>query len=144
MPQMSRERDGAGAATVADRLESSRARRGRENCRATLNPACGCAAEMETHGSRGTGGELRSPARRWTRDCRYTARDDRAGRIRVHNLNSPKQLAQALCEDLGSPAGRTPSRVTTNAEVLIELRFAHPVIEMKRDYRTLSKPKSTY
>ncbi|HHV50734.1 MAG TPA: DNA polymerase I [Clostridiales bacterium] len=61
------------------------------------------------------------------------------------NLNSPKQLGKALFEDLGLPAKKkTKTGYSTNAEVLEELRDAHPVIEMLLDYRTLTKLKSTY
>lgn len=61
------------------------------------------------------------------------------------NLNSPKQLAKALFEDLGLPAKKkTKSGYSTNAEVLESLRHAHPVVDMILQYRTLSKLKSTY
>ncbi len=61
------------------------------------------------------------------------------------NLNSPKQLATALFEDLGLPAKKkTKTGYSTNAEVLESLRDAHPVVGMLLDYRTLSKLKSTY
>ncbi len=61
------------------------------------------------------------------------------------NLNSPKQLAKALFEDLGLPAKKkTKSGYSTNAEVLEKLRNAHPVVGMLLDYRTLAKLKSTY
>lgn len=61
------------------------------------------------------------------------------------NLNSPKQLAKALFEDLGLPAKKkTKSGYSTNAEVLEGLRLAHPVVDMILNYRTLSKLKSTY
>ena len=61
------------------------------------------------------------------------------------NLNSPKQLAKALFEDLGLPTKKkTKSGYSTNAEVLESLRHAHPVVGMILDYRTLSKLKSTY
>lgn len=61
------------------------------------------------------------------------------------NLNSPKQLAKALFEDLGLPAKKkTKSGYSTNAEVLESLRYAHPVVDMILQYRTLSKLKSTY
>ena len=61
------------------------------------------------------------------------------------NLNSPKQLAKALFEDLGLPAGKkTKSGYSTNAEVLEKLKTAHPAVAMLLEYRTLSKLKSTY
>ena len=61
------------------------------------------------------------------------------------NLNSPKQLAKALFEDLGLPAKKkTKTGYSTNAEVLEGLRDAHPAVAMLLDYRTLAKLKSTY
>ena len=61
------------------------------------------------------------------------------------NLNSPKQLAKALFEDLGLPAKKkTKSGYSTNADVLESLRDAHPAVSMLLEYRTLAKLKSTY
>lgn len=61
------------------------------------------------------------------------------------NLNSPKQLGKALFEDLLLPAKKkTKSGYSTNAEVLEELRDAHPAVGMLLEYRTLAKLKSTY
>lgn len=61
------------------------------------------------------------------------------------NINSPKQLAVALFEDLGLPAKKkTKSGYSTNAEVLESLVNYHPVISMILKYRTLAKLKSTY
>lgn len=61
------------------------------------------------------------------------------------NINSPKQLAVALFEDLGLPAKKkTKSGYSTNADVLESLVNYHPVISMILQYRTLAKLKSTY
>ncbi len=61
------------------------------------------------------------------------------------NLNSPKQLGVALFEKLGLPAKKkTKNGYSTNAEVLEELRYAHPVVNLLLEYRKLSKLKSTY
>ena len=61
------------------------------------------------------------------------------------NLNSPKQLAKALFEDLGLPAKKkTKTGYSTNADVLESLRDAHPAVSMLLDYRMLAKLKSTY
>ena len=61
------------------------------------------------------------------------------------NLNSPKQLGVALFEKLGLPAKKkTKSGYSTNAEVLEELRDAHPAVGLLLQYRTLAKLKSTY
>ena len=61
------------------------------------------------------------------------------------NLNSPKQLAKALFEDLNLPHGKkTKSGYSTNAEVLESLYGFHPVIGKILEYRAVSKLKSTY
>ncbi len=61
------------------------------------------------------------------------------------NLNSPKQLATALFEDLALPHGKkTKSGWSTSADVLEKLRFIHPAVDMLLQYRTLTKLKSTY
>lgn len=61
------------------------------------------------------------------------------------NINSPKQLGEALFEKLGLPAGKkTKSGYSTSAEVLESLRYEHPVVALVLEYRTLAKLKSTY
>lgn len=61
------------------------------------------------------------------------------------NLNSPKQLGEALFVKLGLPAGKkTKTGYSTSAEVLEKLRYEHPVVELILEYRTLAKIKSTY
>ena len=61
------------------------------------------------------------------------------------NLNSPKQLGVALFEKLGLPSKKkTKSGYSTGAEVLEELRDAHPAVSLLLNYRTLAKLKSTY
>lgn len=61
------------------------------------------------------------------------------------NINSPKQLGAVLFDKLGLPAKkRTKTGYSTNAEVLDDLRGAHPIVEMILNYRKLAKLKSTY
>ncbi len=61
------------------------------------------------------------------------------------NINSPKQLAKALFEDLNLPTRKkTKSGYSTNAEVLESLLPFHPVISKILEYRTVAKLKSTY
>ena len=61
------------------------------------------------------------------------------------NLNSPKQLGEALFETLGLPARKkTKTGYSTNAEVLEELAKEHPAVSRILEYRTLAKLKSTY
>ena len=61
------------------------------------------------------------------------------------NINSPKQLGQILFVKLGLPAKKkTKSGFSTNAEVLEELRYDFPIVELILQYRQLAKLKSTY
>ncbi|NLP47315.1 MAG: DNA polymerase I [Clostridiales bacterium] len=61
------------------------------------------------------------------------------------NLNSPKQLSQALFEKLGlRPGKKTKSGYSTGAQVLESLVGDHPVIDLVLEYRMLAKLKSTY
>ena len=63
------------------------------------------------------------------------------------NLNSPQQLGYILFEKLKLPQGKKTkgrTRLSTDAEVLKELSFSHPLAAEVWNYRTLSKLKSTY
>jgi DNA polymerase-1 len=60
---------------------------------------------------------------------------------REFNINSPKQLAEVLYDDLHLPSGKKRS---TGAEVLEKLAGVHPVIDHILTYRKLSKIYSTY
>ena len=61
------------------------------------------------------------------------------------NLNSTKQLAQVLYEELKlPPQKRGQTGFSTDAETLESLRPLHPIIGMILDYRQLTKLKSTY
>ena len=61
------------------------------------------------------------------------------------NLNSPKQLGEALFERLGLPAKKkTKSGYSTNAEQLEKLAPDYPVVAKILEYRTWAKLKSTY
>ena len=61
------------------------------------------------------------------------------------NVNSPKQLGEALFVKLGLPPGKkTKSGYSTNAETLENLRREHPVIDDILQYRTYQKLNSTY
>ncbi len=61
------------------------------------------------------------------------------------NINSTKQLATLLFDELGLPAARrTKTGYSTAAGVLEELRGAHRLVDLILDYRQLVKLKSTY
>ncbi len=61
------------------------------------------------------------------------------------NINSPKQLGEALFEKLGLPHGKkTKTGWSTNVDVLEDLRYLNPVVDDILQYRTAAKLKSTY
>ncbi|MCR4925960.1 MAG: DNA polymerase I, partial [Clostridiales bacterium] len=61
------------------------------------------------------------------------------------NINSPKQLGEALFEKLGLPAKKkTKSGYSTSADVLEGLADEYEVVRMVLDYRSYAKLKSTY
>ncbi|HIQ80129.1 MAG TPA: DNA polymerase I [Candidatus Scatavimonas merdigallinarum] len=61
------------------------------------------------------------------------------------NINSPKQLGEALFEKLMLPVGKkTKSGYSTSAEVLENLKNDHPAVAHVLEYRALAKLKSTY
>ncbi|MCL2366932.1 MAG: DNA polymerase I [Oscillospiraceae bacterium] len=61
------------------------------------------------------------------------------------NINSPKQLGSILFEKLMLPAPKkTKTGYSTNIEVLDSLTGKHPIIAHIKDYRELTKLKSTY
>jgi DNA polymerase-1 len=65
---------------------------------------------------------------------------------RKFNLNSPKQLGEILFVDLGLDTGKKTKgkSYSTSAEVLNELKDAHPIVNEILDYRQLAKLYSTY
>ena len=61
------------------------------------------------------------------------------------NINSPKQLGAILFEKLMLPAPKkTKTGYSTNIEVLEHLTGKHPIIALIKNYRELTKLKSTY
>ena len=61
------------------------------------------------------------------------------------NINSPKQLATVLFEELELKAiKKTKSGYSTNAEVLEKLRYVHPIVDKILEYRKIAKLNSTY
>lgn len=61
------------------------------------------------------------------------------------NVNSPKQLAEVLFEDLGlTPQRKTKTGYSTNAAALESLRGEHPIVDRLLAYREVEKLRSTY
>ncbi len=61
------------------------------------------------------------------------------------NINSPKQLATVLFEEMGLPVvKKTKSGYSTNSEVLETLKYHSPIVSDVLEYRRLAKLISTY
>ena len=63
---------------------------------------------------------------------------------REFNINSPKQLASVLFEELSIPYPKKTTKYSTNAEILEELAPKYPIIDYILQYRFVSKLNSTY
>ena len=59
------------------------------------------------------------------------------------NINSPKQLAKVLFEDLKLPYTKRKG-MSTSAEILSHIADAHPVVPEVMHYRFITKLRSTY
>ena len=61
------------------------------------------------------------------------------------NVNSPKQLAEVLFEDLGlTPQRKTKTGYSTSATALESLRSEHPIVDKLLAFREVEKLRSTY
>jgi DNA polymerase-1 len=62
------------------------------------------------------------------------------------NINSTQQLSQVLYDELNLPRSKRTrtGQASTGADVLEELRGAHPIVELVLEHRQLQKLKSTY
>lgn len=61
------------------------------------------------------------------------------------NLQSSRQVAKLLFEDLKLPSGnKTKTGFSTEVKILHKLKTLHPVVPLILEYRSLSKLKSTY
>ncbi len=133
-------------AQTADKLEAGIRETGQEKLlREVEMPLAEVLASMETYGVEVDAPHIKEYGEKLAEriTALETAIYDAVGY--TFNLNSPKQLGKALFEDLLLPAKKkTKSGYSTNAEVLEELRDAHPAVGMLLEYRTLAKLKSTY
>ncbi|MBR2967559.1 MAG: DNA polymerase I [Clostridia bacterium] len=60
------------------------------------------------------------------------------------NVNSPKQLATVLFEDMGIPYPKKSKSYSTSADILEPLSNDYPIVKKVLEYRFLTKLKSTY
>ena len=108
-------------------------------------PLCGILAEMEHYGFLVDRDALASFGETLAAGIEETEKQifDLAGEN--FNINSPKQLGFILFDKLMLPAPKkTKTGYSTNIEVLDNLAGKHPIINLIKDYRELTKLKSTY
>ncbi len=93
---------------------------------------------VDREGIKNYSAELDIKIEELTRDIYTLAREE-------FNINSPKQLGEILFVKLGIPAKKkTKSGYSTNADVLEDLRYQYPIVDLILKYRRLAKLKSTY
>ena len=102
-------------------------------------------ADMESTGVALDRGALSALAGTFGETIDRLAEDIYASVGHEFNLGSPKQLEQVLFYELDLPRGkRTKTGYSTDAQVLEELRAAHPMVPMLLDWRIYTKLRSTY
>ena len=109
-------------------------------------PLISVLARMETAGIGVDRGELESLRDHLTGEVSALESEVRrlAGRDDL-NVNSPKQLAEVLFEDLGlTPQRKTKTGYSTSAAALESLRGEHPIVDRLLAFREVEKLRSTY
>lgn len=108
-------------------------------------PLVGTLAHMETQGISVDRDELIKAGLSLTERIKTISTQIYSKAGREFNINSPKQLAEVLFDELGLQAGKkTKTGYSTNAEILERLRGEHEIVELILEYRTLSKLNGTY
>jgi DNA polymerase-1 len=101
--------------------------------------------ELEMTGVQVDLGKLRRLAQELTVEAGHLEEDVQRLAGRVFNLNSPKQLAEVLFDQLGLPATKkTKTGRSTDADVLEELAALHPLPAKVLQYRSLTRLVSGY
>lgn len=102
-------------------------------------------ADMETEGFRVDTDSLKAFSNMLEENIKITEQKiyDMAGE--TFNILSPKQLGVVLFETLKLPViKKTKKGYSTNADVLDKLEEEHPIVGYVKEYRALTKLKSTY
>ena len=101
--------------------------------------------EMEEAGIAVDVGYLRSLGEEFAREVARIEREAYDAVGHEFPINSPKQLASLMFEELKLPRGRrTATGYSTDAGVLEDLRGVHPVVDKILEYREIEKLRSTY
>ncbi|MCM2370458.1 DNA polymerase I [Aporhodopirellula aestuarii] len=101
--------------------------------------------EMETNGIRVDAETLAEMSGRFEKEIADLQAVVFAAAGRQFNLDSPKQLAVVLFEELGLPViKKTKTGISTDADVLSQLAVNHDVAKHLLQYRQATKLKNTY
>lgn len=140
-------RDALAVAMLAPMLEQQLESLGMSDLyRDVERPLISVLARMETAGIGVDRGELESLRDHLTGEVTALEAEVRrlAGRDDL-NVNSPKQLAEVLFEDLGlTPQRKTKTGYSTSAAALESLRGEHPIVDRLLAFREVEKLRSTY
>lgn len=98
---------------------------------------------MERQGFKIDLNKLKALSVQFTADVERLTKEIYALCDRTFNINSPKQLAKVLFEDLQLPYPKKGA-YSTGADVLQLIAGLHPVVDKILQYRTVSKLNSTY
>ncbi|MCL2350828.1 MAG: DNA polymerase I, partial [Defluviitaleaceae bacterium] len=108
-------------------------------------PLLSVLADMESIGVAVDAGFIKEYGARLTIDIDRLTAEIYALAGSEFNINSPKQLAKVLFEDLGLKGGkRTKTGFSTNVEVLQKLAKTHDIAAKILEYRSFAKLRSTY
>jgi DNA polymerase-1 len=110
-------------------------------------PLIGILANMETCGVRLDTGMLRRLSDEMSADLGRIEKEIYLFAGREFNINSPRQLAQVLFEDLRIPSDgikKLKTGFSTASSELAKLRDQYPIVQFVEQYRELFKLKTTY
>jgi len=108
-------------------------------------PLLSVLADMEHYGVAMDSGFIREYGERLDVDINRLTSEIYALAGKEFNINSPKQLATILFEDMGLRGGkRTKTGFSTNVEVLQKLAMEHSIAAKILEYRSFTKLRSTY